>query len=122
LWWRSGDCSLCRAVPVVKEIYPAKDEIVKSKEAEIASLKTQISSVGSAKDDALKAKDAHIAVLEREIKGLQEFSLTKLREYALSVKQGYKEAIGDLEGKVEKRDIAINELQLENQSNLAAYA
>jgi hypothetical protein len=104
-----------------KEFAAAKDEIIKSKDAEIASLKTQISNVGSAKDDALKAKDAHIGVLEREIKGLQELNPTKLREYVQSIKQGLEEYNDILKQKVEEKDRAIVELELKGQSHLIAF-
>jgi hypothetical protein len=104
-----------------KKFLASKDEIIKSKDAEIASLKTQVSSISIAKDDALKAKDTHIAVLDREIKGLQELNPPKLREYAQSVQQQLEEYNDLLKQKIEEKDSAIQELELRGQSHLLAF-
>ena len=45
-----------------------------AKDAQIASLQSQITNLTNTHTELIKAKDVHIAVLEREIKGLQELS------------------------------------------------
>ena len=72
----------------------------------------------SAKNEIIKAKDAQIATLEREIKSLQEMSPMKIREYFHSVREQLEEYNEELKNDLEKanseiilRDGQIGELE-----------
>jgi predicted RNase H-like nuclease (RuvC/YqgF family) len=69
----------------------------------------------AAKDETIRAKEAQIEFLEREIKGLQEMTPMKIREYFMSVKEQLEEYIDELNTK-------INELngELLNKDGLIA--
>jgi hypothetical protein len=73
-----------------------------AKDAQIASLQSQITTLTNAHTEVIKAKDAHIVLLDREIKGLQDFSSTKLREYFKSTKEGLEEYINELQETIER--------------------
>jgi hypothetical protein len=92
-----------------------------AKDAQIASLQSQIINLTNTHTELIKAKDAHIAFLEREIKGLQELNPTKLREYVQEIKQGLEEYNDHLKQKIEDKDSAIQELEFRGQSHLMAF-
>jgi hypothetical protein len=63
-----------------------KDETIKEKDAEIANLKTHISNLASNHAELIKTKEGLIIILEREIKSLQDFNSMKLKEYFITTK------------------------------------
>jgi hypothetical protein len=107
LWW-------------AKEYSAAKDETIKSKEAQIASLKAALEHIQTLAGETAKAKDAQIEGLKSEIQNLRELSPVKLREYFLSVKEQLeeyndklREELKTAQEAIEKKDSEIRQL-LEN--------
>jgi membrane-associated HD superfamily phosphohydrolase len=104
LWW-------------AKEYSAAKDETIKAKEAQIASLKAALETVQALAAETAKAKDAQIETLKDEIQNLRELTPMKLREYFLSVKEQLEEYNGKLQDElkiayeeIEKKDAEIRRL------------
>jgi chromosome segregation ATPase len=96
-----------------KEYALAKDEIIKSKEAEITSVKEQ-----------LKIKDELIKVKESQIEHLNSLNPPKLKEYYDSIKSGLEAYNDTLKEELEKSKInfsntieKLNKLEPENQTN-----
>jgi hypothetical protein len=56
----------------------------------------------TAKDEIIRSKDAQIALLEREIQGLRELTPMKIREYFLSVRQQLEEYNETLKADLDK--------------------
>lgn len=109
LWW-------------AKEYTAAKDETIKAKEAQIASLKAALEQVQALAGETAKAKDAQIESLKNEVQNLRELSPVKLREYFLSVKEQLEEYNDKLQGElktaqeaIEKKDSEIRQLLENNQ-------
>jgi hypothetical protein len=72
----------------------------------------------TAKNEIIQSKDAQIALLEREIQGLRELTPMKIREYFLSVREQLEEYNETLKKDLEKahieirfRDTKLNELR-----------
>lgn len=84
LWW-------------AKEYAAAKDETIKAKDAQIASLKSSIENIQVLSSETAKAKDAQIETLKNEIQNLRELTPMKIREYFLSVKEQLEEYNGKLQ-------------------------
>jgi len=112
LWW-------------AKEYSAAKDETLKAKEAQIASLKAALESFQALFGETAKAKDAQIEALKNEIQNLRELTPMKLREYFLSVKEQLEEYNDILQGElknaqeeIEKKDSEIRHLLESNQGVL----
>jgi hypothetical protein len=104
LWWS-------------KEYSAAKDEIIKAKEAQIASLKAGIDSIQMLSGETTKAKDAQIETLKNEIQNLRELTPMKIREYFLSVKGQLEEYNDKLQEElktayeeIEKKDSEISRI------------
>src|ERR1051325_1710512 len=104
LWW-------------AKEYSAAKDETIKAKEAQIASLKAEIDSIQLLCGETAKAKDAQIETLKNEIQNLRELTPMKIREYFLSVKGQLEEYNDKLQeelktayDEIEKKDSEISHL------------
>ena len=92
-----------------KKFIAAKDEIIKSKEAELATVRAQSGAVSIAKDEIIKAKDVHIALLEREIKSLQDMSSPKLKEIHLSYKDMMAKAYDTMQEQLAEAKKALEE-------------
>ncbi len=92
-----------------------------AKDAQIASLQSQITNLTNTHTELIKAKNAQIVFLERQIKSLQELNPTKLREYVQEIKLGLGEYNDHLKQKIEEMDSAIQELELRGQSHLMAF-
>ena len=104
LWW-------------AKEYRAAKDETIKAKEAQIASLKASIDGIQVLSSETAKAKDAQIETLKNEIQNLRELTPMKIREYFLSVKGQLEEYNDKLQEElktayeeIEKMDSEIRDL------------
>ncbi len=64
-----------------------------------------------AKNETIKAKDAQIATLEREVKSLQDMSPMKIREYFHSVKEQLEEYNEELKKQLEQAKEEYAELE-----------
>jgi hypothetical protein len=99
LWWS-------------KEFAAAKDETIKSKDAQIAMLEREINSIKDSREDMVKSKDAHIGVMEREIGIYRSFSSEKLKELYISTKTQLEEQIGEDQKRIQElqlqKDILFN--------------
>lgn len=96
-----------------KEYALAKDEIIRSKEAEISSIKEQ-----------LKIKNELINVKESQIQHLNTLNPTKLKEYYDSIKSGLEAYNNTLQEELQKSKTELsstidklNKLEPENQTN-----
>ena len=67
----------------------------------------------AAKDEIIKAKDEKILLLQREVKGYQEMTPMKIREYFTSVKEQLEEYNDELEGQLASAQFNIGKLQEE---------
>ena len=61
----------------------SKEEIIKTKEAQLKAQEDNSKGQLQAKEEILKAKDAEISTLSREIESLKELSSIKVREHFL---------------------------------------
>lgn len=84
----------------------AKDETIRTKEA-------QIDALCSLQEETLKAKDAQMSALESQVRSYRELTPMKLREYFSSVKAQMEEHIQNLEEKLVASQTAINEKDAE---------
>lgn len=80
-----------------QEFAAAKDETIKTKDAQIVALREQF-------QETLRVKDA-------QIEGLKEFTPIKVREYFVSVKQQLEEYIDNLKGQLQQKQEAIEKLE-----------
>jgi chromosome segregation ATPase len=102
LWW-------------AKEYASAKDETIKSKDAQIERLKGEIQSVRELTNDIVKAKETQVDSLKNEIQNLKELTPMKIQEYFKSVKVQLEEyndmlqkKLDDAKAEIKERDAAIS--------------
>src|SRR5438067_2034694 len=80
-----------------KEYAEAKDQTIRTKDANIEQLKSNHELV-------MKAKDAHIEQLKSQVSGLQELNPSKLREHYLASTSMLEQRIDDLKKQLEQTE------------------
>lgn len=85
-----------------KGLSNAKDEIIKTKDAQIESLR-------SVNELMIKVKEAQIEALNHEIQASKELNSTKIREYFLSMKEQLEQYIEDLKSDLQKAQEIIDQ-------------